>query len=121
MAGNELSRHRINRRNIEASFDMVVRSFERLAKIGGISDEPLELAPGQDPPTLGEQIGALGQILKVAHKYFPELRSFGDIEKRLWKSLEPGGALYRRLVEFGWTPPQPKLPPELPEPEEARH
>lgn len=109
----------LHTRNAEASYELIQRAFERLAWIGGIAD-------GQPPVDLpeisaSEQIQALGQILKFAVKYFPGLKSFGDVEKRLMKSLEPGGAMYRRLVELGWTPPAPRNAPIDAQGEEARH
>lgn len=106
----------LHTRHAEASYELIQAAFERLAWLGGLTDRELP-----DEISVSEQIQALGTILRFAVKYFPGLKSFGDVEKRLLKSLEPGGALFRRLLELGWTPPAPHGGSVEAQGEEARH
>ena len=57
------------------------------------------------------RIQAISAALKYARHYYHRVVSRYELERRLERSLEPGGKLWTRLTEAGWIPPTPAAAP----------
>ena len=83
--------------------DTVADRFARLDKV--IRDEEIL------KERLGHWLRAVEMDLQLREKYFNKITSRDELERRLQRSLEPGGRLWTRLCEAGWVPPTPAATP----------